>query len=361
MTIAGLRHRRGHTRGVTLVELMVGLAVGLFVSLIAIAVFVSTRTLNVVNSSGSRMGENSRLAMDLLQDDLRNAGFQGCHDMVSEPPVSVLDSAAAQTVGFLDAPGSGLAAHRGTGTAFLPELPPALAAVSPAPDPTSDVLSVRVPADRMAYGLTATMTDNSAAPQVGAGVAGSTLRQGDIVLVASCKAGTIFQITEPDPAATGNLAHALAGPGISPGNASSDLMQRYRSDAAVYRLQTRHYYVAPSALHPGTRSLWRLTVPSPVGADNPQEMAEGIDRLNLTWGLDTDGDQTVNRYVAADAIDGRWDQVVSARLQMLSATTKDGVAQAPQTIDFAGSTFTAGDRRLRSVLTEVVTLRSRAP
>lgn len=347
--------------GMTLVELMVGLAVGLFVSLIAIAVFVSTRTLNVVNSSGSRMGENSRLAMDLLQDDLRSAGFQGCHEVTSDPPLSVLDTTAAAAVGFLGSASAGLAGFRGTGTAFAPGLPAALAALTSPPDPNSDVLSVRVPADRTAYGVTATMTDNTAAPQVGAGVVGSTLRQGDIVLISSCKAGTIFQVTEPDPAATGNLAHALGGQGYSPGNASADLLQRYRSDAVVYRLQTRHYYVAPSAMQPGTKSLWRLTVPPPAGAANPQEMAQGIDRLNLSWGLDTDGDQTVNLYVGADAVDGKWDQVISARLQMLSATTKDGVAQTAQTVDFAGSAVTATDRRLRTVLTEVVTLRSRAP
>ena len=56
-----------------------------------------------------------------------------------------------------------------------------------------------------------------------------------------------------------------------------------------------------------------------------------------------------------------WERVISARLQMLSATTKDGVAQAAQTVEFAGSAVTATDRRLRTVLTEVVTLRSRAP
>jgi len=101
-------------------------------------------------------------------------------------------------------------------------------------------------------------------------------------------------------------------------------------------------------------------VPAPAGDENPQEVAAGIDRLNVSWGIDTEGDQTVNRYASADNVPN-WEQVVSARLQMLSATTKDGVAQTPQTVEFAGSAVTATDRRLRTVLTEVVTLRSRAP
>ena len=159
------RPSRSRGRGMTLVELMVGLAVGLFVSLIAIAVFVSSRTLNVVNASGTRMGENSRLAMDLLQDDLRSAGFQGCHDPAAALPLSVLNAAAAVDAGFLDGTSTGLAGHRGTGTAFSPGLPAALAGLAPAPLPSSDILSVRVP-DRLSFGLTAVMATTSAAPQV---------------------------------------------------------------------------------------------------------------------------------------------------------------------------------------------------
>ena len=360
MNSVGLnRPARPRGRGMTLVELMVGLAVGLFVSLIAIAVFVSSRTLNVVNASGTRMGENSRLAMDLLQDDLRSAGFQGCHDHAAAPPLSLLNAAAAVDAGFLDGGSTGIAGHRGTGIAFLPGLPAALAGLAPAPLPNSDILSVRVPADRLSFGLTAVMATTSAAPQVGAATPGSTFRQGDIALIASCKAGAIFQITEPDPAASGNLAHAVGG-GAVPGNVSADLMQRFRGDAAVYRLQTRHYYVAPSEVHPGTNSLWRYTVPAAAEGANPQEVAAGIDRLNLSWGIDTEGDQTVNRYLGADAVTD-WEQVLAVRLQMLSATTKDGVAQTPQTVEFAGSAVTASDRRLRTVSTELVTLRSRAP
>ena len=69
------------SRGMTLPELMVGLAVGLFVVTIAISTFVSTRTLNVVNSSSTRMTENARLATETLHTDLRSAGFGGCRTL----------------------------------------------------------------------------------------------------------------------------------------------------------------------------------------------------------------------------------------------------------------------------------------
>ena len=346
--------------GTTLIEMMVGLAVGLFVSLIAIAVFVSTRTLNVVNNSSARLGENARLAVEALQEDLRHAGFQGCHDLAAVAPISLLNGAAAATAGFLDTGITGVAGHRGTGTAFAPVLGAALAGLTPAPNVNSDIVTVRVPADNLSLGLTALMPSTTAAPQVGAGGAAvGTLRQDDIALIASCKAAAIFQVTA-DPVATGALAHA-AGASPSPGNATANLPQRFGNDAAVYRLETRHYYVAPSVLHAGSNALWRFRVPCPNCTDNPQELASGVDRLNVLWGVDTDGDQTVNQYLAADAVTA-WEQVGSARVQMLVATTSNGnVTQSAQKVLFAGATITPTDRQLRTVLTEVVTLRNRAP
>ena len=350
-------------RGLTLIELMVGLAVGLFVSLIAIAVFVSTRTLNVVSNSSARMGENARLAMEALQEDLRLAGFQGCHDAPADPPVSLLDTGAAATVGFLDVGLTGVTGRRGTGVAFAPPFDPGsrLGSLAPPPNTDSDFITVRVPADNLSLGVTAVMAASTAAPQVGASgaVSGRGLRQGDIALIASCKAAAIFQITETDPAATGTLTHIARG-GFSPGNASVSLPQRFGKDAAVYRLETRHYYVAPSALHSGTNALWRYRVPCSGCTDNPQELAAGVERLNILWGIDTDGDETVNRYARADAVPA-WERVVSARVQMLVATSADNVTQSAQTVAFAGSSVVPTDRRLRTVLTEVIALRNRAP
>ena len=49
------------------------------------------------------------------------------------------------------------------------------------------------------------------------------------------------------------------------------------------------------------------------------------------------------------------------RLQMLVATAKDGVARSAQSVDFARQRVSFADRRLRTVLTEVVTVRNGAP
>lgn len=361
--------RGASLRGMTLPELMVGLAVGLFVTTVAISTFVSTRMLNVVNSSSTRMTENARLATETLHTDLRSAGFAGCRTLeqrLDGPPVVVLSGGL--NAGFITDGNSGVRGFSGDGSAHSPALPTAIATAltaasltAHAPRLDSDVVSMRVPADALALGLVSSMGNTSAAPQLEAALAGNTIAQGDVVLISNCKASAIFQITAAAPATTGILTHDTGS--LNPGNASTDLQQVFRSDANVYRMQTRHYYVAPSKLRAGTNSLWRLTVPAPAGgAPLPEEVASGIDRLVLTYGVDNDTapDLNVNQYLTGSAVTD-WDRVLSARVQLVAATAENGMAQGNQTYKFDGGNVTATDKRLRTVLTEVVTLRNGTP
>ena len=350
----------GFVRGMTLPELMVGLAVGLFVTTIAIATFVSTRTLNVVNSSSTRMTENARLATETLHTDLRSAGFAGCRTLeqrLDGPPVVVLNP----NLGFITDGSSGVRGYRGTGTGHDPALPTTLATAAAGRLLNSDIVSVRVPADTVSMGLVASMGSSIAPPQLAASAPGNTISQGDVLLISNCKAAAVFQVTHSDPVATGTLTHATGL--LNPGNASLDLQHVFRSDSNVYRLQTRHYYVAPGVLRTGTNSLWRLSVPAPGGgAPVPEEIASGIDRLLISYGIDNDTtpDLNVNRYVTASDV-ADWDRVLSARVQLVAATAENGMAQGIQKYKFDGATVTAPDKRLRTVLTEVVTLRNGAP
>jgi len=348
--------------GFTLVELMVGLAVGLFVSVIAISLFVSSRKLQAVNSSSNRMAENARLAFDLLHKDLRLVGFRGCSDDFTRDPDSVLNPSGNAFI----ADASGIRGYVGTGSGFNPTLPSALLAVTPTPPRNnSDVISVRVPVDAASLGLVASMASNTSALDVGTNTGTANLiDSGDVVMLANCKRGVLFQVTgSAAPGTTGLLPHA-AGGAFYPGNSNADLGFRYnKSDSAVYRMQTRHYYVAPSsaATRAGTFSLWRLTVPAPAGRSAAEEIVPGIERLNVTYGVEASAvpDRAVDRYVtAANVPAADWSNVLSARIQMLAATTDNGTAQAASSVAFAGGTVSAGDKRLREVFTEVVAFRN---
>lgn len=348
-------------RGFTLVELMVGLAVGLFVSVIAISLFVSTRKLQVVNSASNRLSENARLAFDLLQRDLRLAGFRGCSNGVAEPS-SVLNLAAGGGDFLIGA--NGVRGYRGNGSGFSPTLPAALQTVPKAPLNSSDIVSVRVPVDALSFGLMTSMAGVDAAPDVGTSTGGNdAIDAGDIVLMSNCKTAVLFQVTglAGAPAATGLLPHD-AGVG-SPGNAVATLNTRYNAaDTAVYRVQTRHYYVAESARRAGSYALWRLTVPAPAAGPAAEEVVAGIERLSIVYGLEIDAaaDRAVDRYASADGVTD-WNDVLSARIQMLTTTVDNGTARAASSVQFAGSAVLPGDRRLREVFTEVVAFRNLMP
>lgn len=69
--------------GMTLIELMVALAIGAFLMLGAITVFMQSRTTFRVTESISRMQENARFALDVLEPEIRMAHYWGLNTATS--------------------------------------------------------------------------------------------------------------------------------------------------------------------------------------------------------------------------------------------------------------------------------------
>ena len=337
-------------RGMGLVELLVWMAISLLIISVIGVVYGNTKQLTRVNDTVSRLQENGRFVVHLLDRDIRMAGFRGCNgNDASLPYLSVLNS-AAYPYQFNVA----IAGYRGSGGAWSPVLPTDISALTPAPQAGTDVVTVRS-IDGTGAPLTAAMSTSSDDIQV---AAGSTLSTGDVLLIADCSAYAIFNASNFN-GGNGTLKHDTGG-SIFPGNTSKDLVTVFRTDASVYRLVTRTYYVAPSVRKPGTRALWSNSVPAYDGQAQPEEMVEGVEGLALFFGEDLDGDKAANRYVSANAV-GTWSNVVSVKAQLLLATVRDNMATAPQAYTFNGVSTTPTDRRLRSVLSSVITVRNRVP
>jgi type IV pilus assembly protein PilW len=64
-------------QGMTLIELMVALAIGAFLMIGAITVFMQSRTTFRLTESVSRLQENARFALDVLEPDIRMAQYWG--------------------------------------------------------------------------------------------------------------------------------------------------------------------------------------------------------------------------------------------------------------------------------------------
>jgi type IV pilus assembly protein PilW len=77
--------------GMTLIELMVALAIGAFLMIGAITVFMQSRATFRITESVSRLQENARFALDVLEPDIRMAHYWG----LTTTTASIVNRAAA--------------------------------------------------------------------------------------------------------------------------------------------------------------------------------------------------------------------------------------------------------------------------
>ena len=225
---------------------------------------------------------------------------------------------------------------------------PLLAAASPPPEQGSDILTVhRSRGDALPLRVPY-MTSNTDDLRIDAG---SEIALGDLIMVSDCNAAAVFQTTNSDTGSTGILRH-VTGSG-TPGNASANLGRRYNGDAQIHRVSTVTYYVGRSQNQSGTSSLWRVT-----GTGTPVEMVEGIDTMQVQYGVDSDGDRVIDRYLPASGVTD-FSQVMSVQLTVVLVSVEDGLTRTTTSYELNGTIVTPSDRRARRVFSTTVALRNK--
>lgn len=355
--IAPLRRRAAWGRpplrpqGMTLVDLMVGMAIGLFLMAVMGAVYQGTRTTFVAQESGARIQENGRFAMDTIAADLRMSGFRGCRSTGAPDVNNTLNLAATLPYNYAQQ----IWGSRSAAGAWSPALSAPASTLAPSAD--GDVLVVRKPVGlgwsligeqvSVADPLSVTPTANFAL--------------GDLLMVADCAGADVLQATNATPGLSGSIAHVAGAGGVAPGVSTTNLSRVYAQDARVWRLQTVVYFLAASLRQPGQTALWSHTLPVYDGSEATKELVTGVERLAITYGVDTDGDGGADRLQSAAAVTD-WAQVVSARVEMVvSGSDTSQTATIAQTYVFNGASYTPSDRRRRAVMSTVVSLRNAVP
>lgn len=367
-----MRQRR--QQGFTLTELLISLVLGAFVVGGVLSVFLGGLETFRMTDSLSRMQESGRFALEVMRRDLREAGYVGCRNTLRQE--------SPRTEGALDpglirntlnpAPSGGtdpltfefdfsvpLMGYDGTGdgsgTAWTAGSPTATApeSISLLSNPRDDSDVVVMIAAR-GSGLVVDAHPGGTPPgsaDLKLGIS-SDLQPGDIVLATDCASGGIFQITNTN-ADNDNLVHN-SGTG-TPGNYTKSLGRSFVG-AEVYRIDRVAYYVANSP-DTGRPGLFR----------NGEEIAENVEQLQVSYGLDTTFDAQVNDYVTAAemlASGTPWDNVLAIRLNvLLSSGDEDNLAEQPVSLTYNGATFNADpdDNRLYRVFTATVGVRNRVP
>lgn len=345
-----MTHARLH-RGMTLVELMVGMAIGLFLVSVMSTIYVGSKGTFLAQESTSRLQENGRFAMDTLANDLRMSGFRGCMGQVRSTPLNNTLNTPGDVLYDFAQPTWG--SHTTAG-GWLPALGAPIAALNPSS--AGDVLVLRRPVGG-GWSLTDEMDDKTAALTV---TVTGNIKKGDLLLVADCGGGAVLQATNATPGLAGSVEHVPAAAGVVPGVSTNDLDRVFLNDAQLWRMQTIVYFLAPSVRRPGQVSLWSFVSPRYENAASLSELVTGVERMAVSYGVDTDGDYAADRYRTADAV-ANWSQVVSARVELLLVGAEESVTSAPQPYVFDGEQVVPTDRRLRTVMSLSASLRNTVP
>ena len=334
-----------HQLGISMVEVLVALVISVFLLGGIIQVYVGNKATYSFTDAISRIQENGRFAMDTMTTDLRMAGFFGCAIFDPKDTENIVNN--------LNPDGTDYDANIHD---FI------LAGVINGTENDglngSDSVTLRGSKPSQVNVHPPYNVSNSAMIHV---TANNSIQPGDIVMVSNCRGADIFQVTNTTTSTKASqnavVHNTSAG---TPGNYNPDsckgggsghcLSQTYGSDAAMFEMQTVTYSI--QAGDGGEPALWR----SENGVDI--ELIDGIEQMQILYGLDTDGDDHANQFVTIDKVADTFN-VMAVRLMLLARSRKDSVAEAKQKFTFNSAKLTAGDRRLRQVFMTTIALRNR--
>jgi type IV pilus assembly protein PilW len=328
---------------------MVAITLSLIVLAGVLAVMYSSKVTYGENERVARLQESGRAAMEIMLRDLRGAGFPGCAQPISGlfDMNNLLDD-NTEIPWNLTQPAFGFEGSGGTWTPTLD------ATLFPDATPDNDIVVVRtIPSGAPSMRVSANVT-----PTGGIAVTkarGETLIDGTPAIISDCANASIFVVNDFVPDGDDTAADVVRSTGGgTPANTTEDLGATFAPGARVAPITSIAYYVAPNAAGTGT-ALWRVV------ADNaPEELVPGVEALQIQYGIDTNNDMFINRYVDADDVTD-WNQVISITLAMLVRSAEENA----KTVDereytLLDTTLPAFDDRFqRSLFTTTVTLRNR--
>ncbi|GAB2885802.1 hypothetical protein GCM10027046_12780 [Uliginosibacterium flavum] len=342
----------------TLIELMIAMILGLIIVAGVLYVFQGSSKTFRTSDALARVQENGRFGLEAIASDIRMASYSGCGAIQNITPQSVVTE-----LGTLDLFDDSNVLRGYTYTVGAPIVG---AIVGTQGVVGSDVFIARHLSESVVEfnGDMALKTDPivlKKTPNTPKFV------DGQIVAVADCTKMDIFRVTNVvETTTTVTLSHAVGSAGV--GNTSPEFQGRYGATlgSKAVRLIEQAYYVKNTGRLNKTGqpvfALFRQATSTGLATGNEDEIAEGVEDLRISYGLDTIGLGQVDRYVSAGAMTtAQWPMVRSMRLELLVASIENGALDAPQTYTFNGANVVpaATDRKLRTSIGTTISLRNR--
>ena len=331
----------------------------------------------------SRMQEGARTAFEIMDKDIRMAGFRGCPPNDSD--INILSSAGDWDKNLIGQPLIGYEKTSGAWSAFPAGVTGVVGAVL-----RGDALTV-LHADNSQEFIVSTHTPTPASgpPQITL-TANHDIKQSSILIAAKadCSGTAVFQntractinssgscghaIIEHDassPCTSGNSRKGLGSPiGTTCPDGTTDT---FEASSRIYRLSAVTYYIGTNA---GTEpALYREVLGAASGSPvtSAAELIEGVQDMQLLYGEDTGGaiDKVDVYRTAGNVVD--WSRVLGIRVSLLMVSRQDeqGITTVPQryTLDMngdgdvadTGETVTPTDHLLRKVFTTTIAVKNR--
>lgn len=350
----------GGQAGFSIVELMVAMLISLLLLAGVLSVMYTSRITYDENARIARLQEYARSSVELLLRDLRSSGQNGCgRPIQSDSFRNLLNGTLPSSVRYNFA--LAVQGYDGTSGAFVPTMPTNAITGIPSATPGNDVIVIRslradIPPMRLATAY-AGGTANLPVDRTGA----ATLPAGTPLIVSDCRYANIITNSAAVggganvslPRATGTIT--VGGAIQTPANTATAL-PAYAAGSLVTAIETSTYYIRASATGSGP-SLWRIS-----GNNPPEELVEGVERLEIQYGEDTTGDRLVDVYRAADAV-ANWANVLSVSLAVLMRSPDQSIDSSggALTYDMLGTVVGPfNDRRPRLLFTTTAAVRNRA-
>jgi type IV pilus assembly protein PilW len=303
------------TRGFSLVELMVALLITTLLVAGIGRIFLSAGKSARLQDSLARMQENGRYAMALISTDLRRAGYLG--------GMADIDSIEDNTPdGVLNENRIAADDGRCTGSTWARRL------------------------DRPVFGKDDTRSGYRCLRPLAAG----SRHIGDILVTRYAAPWVVGHVTTPAFSKQQfYLRTSLFNGKLFAGADEAENTITDRRLVRTAELIANGYYLHDSASSPPDQCSASVKIPALYriglanGALQSREIVAGVDQFQLQYGLDTDGDRSVDRYVDAPAAGdtASWQAVIAVRVWILVR------AECPDTGYVNQHTYVMGNVRYR--------------
>jgi type IV pilus assembly protein PilW len=354
-------------KGLTLIELMIALTLSLVLLAGVIQIFVANKASYRMTEAHARLQENARFALDILSRDVRSAGYSGCRTIENMNVVNIVADASTAVSSSTIITGR----EGKTGSTWVPNVSSTLTSANILPN--TDTITIQS-ASSCGGSLTGNVTSSNAQIHI-TSPNSCNLNQGDIAMIADCEDAHIFRISNVPSSSSGkeNLAHGIGSNHNQAnhfctsytslpqsGSCDTGTEKIYTYDAEIFLFRSYTYFIANGKN--GDPALWRLNHNEAAGTStNPVELIEGIENMQITFGVDTNDDDVVDSYITAEAVEtaNQWEQVISARISLLAQSLEDNLTVEDQVVAYNSGTITGTDGKIRRVFTTTVGVRNR--